>query len=209
MTHQNRINRAALSAVLAGALVAFSGSAVAQALPLQIIAGAVPPPPVYPPQCGSPPTGPIYICNGGFSAASVGAWAYTPSYPTGIWIPGPYSATQSRLNFPAAAAAAPDGSVYIADALNNQIRRVDPAGNIWSYAIGFQPTAVAVDSLGNVYYGDNTGQVYQNVQCALSGTDVQGYPTGAGLEGGPLWTCGQNTTGNPLATNLTPFTPNS
>jgi beta-lactam-binding protein with PASTA domain len=104
---------------------------------------------------------------------------------------------------------------------NYQIRKIDPTGLMSTYALTESgaldtgqgqldvPTAVAVDSLGNVYYGDSAGQVFVNVQCAVSAAEVPGTSVSgggfAGLEGGPLWECQNNTSSS---SNPQPFTGN-
>ncbi|MEZ5353063.1 MAG: hypothetical protein R2762_10540 [Bryobacteraceae bacterium] len=80
-------------------------------------------------------------------------------------------ATQARLRFPAGLAVAPDGVLYIADTYNHRIRRVLPTGIIETIAgdgvAGLSgdggpaqsarlhtPTALALDSAGNLYVAD-------------------------------------------------------
>jgi internalin A len=81
-------------------------------------------------------------------------------------------ATAAALNFPSDVAVAPDHSVYIADAHNNVVRRVDPLGVITTVAgIGGQkgfsgdggpptaaklalPEGIYVDAAGNLYIAD-------------------------------------------------------
>jgi sugar lactone lactonase YvrE len=81
-------------------------------------------------------------------------------------------ATAAALNFPSDVAVAPDHSVYIADAYNNVVRRVDPAGVISTVAgmggeQGFSgdggpataaklhlPEGIYVDHAGNLYIAD-------------------------------------------------------
>lgn len=184
-------------------------------LPMQIIAGEA----WYDVDstCGPyEPTNPLIICNAGFTAASTGAFSAT--YPNGVWIPAPAPGVQSELWSPVAAAAAPDGSVYIADQRNSQIRRVDTSGNVFTYALLSPtpgttpfPTSVAVDHLGNVYYGSTAGGISVNVQCSVAASALVGNPgTGSvGTEGGAVWTCQNNTSSGLSATsNPQAFAPN-
>lgn len=190
----------------------------ARAQQMQIIAGYVPTPANYPPSCIPFPLGPIYICNSGDTAAAGGA--YSAPYPTGIWIPAPAPAVSDEMHQPVAVAAAPNGSVYIADQTGfgagpPQIREVNTSGNMATYALrpGYQVfTSVVVDTLGNVYSSDDLGNIYVNAQCSnVTGTEVPGVPgTPISTEGGALWECLNNTSlTTPSPTNTpVPFTPN-
>jgi sugar lactone lactonase YvrE len=95
-------------------------------------------------------------------------------------------ATAASLNFPSDVAVAPDHSVYIADALNHVVRRVDPAGIITTVAgtggqKGFSgdggpataaklhmPEGIFVDRDGNLYIADVLNNRIRVVQ-GLSG----------------------------------------
>lgn len=211
-------------------LLAIAMPRAAQAQQMQIIAGYVPTPASYPPLCIPFPLGPIDICNSGDTAATNGSGAsigaYSALYPNGVWIPAPAPAISDLMHQPVDVAAAPNGDVYIVDQNGiapgpPQIRVIDTSGNMATYALqpliggefaGVFFDAVAVDSLGNVYFGDSSGKVYKNVQCSqvsatlFAGGGSAGSPIG--IEGGPLWSCSNNTTGNPLATPQV-FTGNS
>jgi len=82
-------------------------------------------------------------------------------------------AVQAGLNYPTGVAIDSVGNIYIADAGNSRIRKVDPSGIITTYAgtgqqyqsasgdggpatqaMIYQPHGVAVDSAGNIYIAD-------------------------------------------------------
>lgn len=72
-----------------------------------------------------------------------------------------HPADEAELNQPMAVAAGPDGSVWVADAHNDAIRRVGPDGVITtaiSPAAGLDfPAGLAVDDGGNVFVADSWG----------------------------------------------------
>jgi hypothetical protein len=118
---------------------------------LTTIAGSTADPLPLPPNtylC-NPTTAPLQLCNAGFLGDG------------GL-------ATQAQLWFPTAVAVSPvDGTVYIADDRNLAIRAINPTtGNISTVATDTAGadavTAVAVDSVGNVYYGDQLGFIFKN-----------------------------------------------
>ena len=61
-------------------------------------------------------------------------------------------AMSADLRFPIALASSRAGDLYIADALANRIRRVNPAGTISTAAGAAGTSAVATDVMGNVYF---------------------------------------------------------
>jgi trimeric autotransporter adhesin len=115
------------------------------------------------------------------------------------------SATSAAFDQPRAAAAGPDGSVYIADTFNHRIRRVDPAGGVMtlvgtgqaafsgdggpaSAATLHWPHGVAVDPAGaGLFIADSANHRIRRVDLA-SGviTTVAGGPiAGWAGDGGP------------------------
>lgn len=112
-------------------------------------------------------------------------------------------ATSARLAYPKGVEIAPDGSLYIGDANNHRIRRVDASGEITTVAgsgvAGFSgdggpatlarlnfPRNVAFDAAGNFYIADNDNYRVRRVDTSgvittVAGTGVAGYSG----DGGP------------------------
>jgi len=80
-------------------------------------------------------------------------------------------ATAAKLNFPEGIAVDPAGNVFVADLYNHRVRKINGSGTITTVAGNgvsgfggdgfaataanlFQPSAVALDSLGNIYIAD-------------------------------------------------------
>ena len=129
-----------------------------------------------------PVSRPIPLCNDGYSGD--GALA---------------TADSALLNNPQAVAVGPDLTVYIVDYLNGAIRAVSPInGNISTIAV-LQPvdgqpsltTAVAADGLGNVYFGDNRGNIWEYGPTGSASTTMFTNFTG-GLTVNALTTDSQN-----------------
>ena len=107
------------------------------------------------------------------------------------------AATAARLNGPQGVALDGSGNLYIADTLNQRIRKVDSSGNISTVAgtgtAGFSgdgaaataaqlsnPQGVAVDGSGNLYIGDRDNQRIRKVDSAgnistVAGTGTRGF----------------------------------
>lgn len=101
------------------------------------------------------------------------------------------AATAAKLNYPEGVAADAYGNVYIADAYNNVIRKVNASGKISTYAgngiAGFSgdggsataamllyPAAVATDGPGNVYIADHGNNNIRKVGSSGTITSVAG-----------------------------------
>ena len=107
------------------------------------------------------------------------------------------AATSAELSSPSGVAVDSAGNIYIADAGNNRIRKVDTSGNI-STAAGNGtgsysgdgapatsaelngPSSVAVDSAGQLYIGDESNNRIRKVDTAgdistVAGSGTQGY----------------------------------
>ena len=112
-------------------------------------------------------------------------------------------ATEAQLNYPRGVAVDGAGNLYIADASNHRIRKVDSTGTITTIAgsgeRGFSgdgdpatearlrsPTGVAVDGAGNLYIGDSGNHRIRKVDSSglistIAGTGERGF----GGDGGP------------------------
>jgi sugar lactone lactonase YvrE len=117
-------------------------------------------------------------------------------------------ATAGQLNYPWGIALGSDGSLYIADLLNNRIRKLSPAGILSTIAgtgeLGFAgdngpataallnvPAGVAVDVAGNVFIADSGNSLVREVNVstgviATHSGNLSGYSDGYGavLNGG-------------------------
>jgi serine/threonine-protein kinase len=109
---------------------------------------------------------------------------YAPSdngegWPAGGYADGP--ALDALFSSPMDVALAPDGTIYVADNGNSCIRRIDPAGEVTTFAgvcgqrgragdggpatdaLLDRPYGVALDPAGNVYIADTHNQVIRVV----------------------------------------------
>ena len=112
-------------------------------------------------------------------------------------------ATEAQLNFPYGISVNETGELYIADASNNRIRKVDATATITTIAgtgeRGFSgdggpateaqldlPAATAVDGAGNLYIADNFNNRIRKVDTTGTITTVAGTgERGFGGDGGP------------------------
>ena len=110
------------------------------------------------------------------------------------------AAGAARLNHPVSVALDGSGNLYIADPVNQRIRKVDSSGNISTVAgtgtSGFSgdggaataaqlnyPYGVAVDGSGNLYFADWLNQRIRKVDSSGNITTVAGTGTSSGFSG--------------------------
>jgi sugar lactone lactonase YvrE len=90
-------------------------------------------------------------------------------------------ATSAQLNGPDGVAVDPAGDVFIADANDQEVRKVTAAGTITTIAGGLgRPEAVAADALGDVFIADTTAQVVREVSATDALSTVAGNGTACG-----------------------------
>jgi sugar lactone lactonase YvrE len=117
---------------------------------------------------------------------------------------GPATAAAAKMMFPGGICTDAAGNVYVADAGNNCIRKIDTSGNLgtivnqstksgytgdFGFAISAQlynPQGVAVDPAGNLYIADTYNDVIREVDALGSittavGTGTTGYSGDGGL----------------------------
>jgi uncharacterized protein (TIGR03437 family) len=110
---------------------------------------------------------------------------------------------EAQLNAPGGVAVDGAGRVYIADTGNSRVRRIDPGGNIFTFAGNGnasyfgdggparagsvnQPQGVATDAAGNVYIADTLDNVVRKVGQDGTITTIAGFGTpGFSGDGGP------------------------
>ena len=112
-------------------------------------------------------------------------------------------ATEARLYSPRGVAADAAGNVYVADAWNHRVRKIDASGTIttvagtgtWGYggdggpateALLGSPTGMAADAMGNLYVAETGNHRVRKIDASgtittLAGTGTRGY----GGDGGP------------------------
>ena len=106
----------------------------------------------------------------------------------------------ARFYFPTGIAVDTNGNVYVADSVNETIRKITPSAVVttlagsprnYGYADGtggaarfHSPQGVAVDTSGNVYVADHANQVVRKVTQAGVVTTIAGYPESSGAADG-------------------------
>jgi sugar lactone lactonase YvrE len=106
----------------------------------------------------------------------------------------------ARFYFPAGVAVDTNGNVYVADSVNETIRKIAPNGDVstlaglarsYGSADGtgnvarfFNPQGLAVDSSGNIYVADEANETVRKVTPAGVVTTLAGFPQSAGAADG-------------------------
>ena len=99
------------------------------------------------------------------------------------YVDGP--AATALFNEPQGVVSGLDGSIYVADARNNRIRKISPEGQVSTFASGFTiPTALAIDAAGTLYVGEGGGHRVRKITPAgvvttLAGSGAAGFAEAA------------------------------
>lgn len=83
--------------------------------------------------------------------------------------------TSASFNNPTGIVMDTTGNMYVVDTGNNQIRRIDPASNVTTYASGFNaPRGIAIDTAGVIYVADTANHRIRKVDVSRAVTTYAG-----------------------------------
>ena len=99
-------------------------------------------------------------------------------------------ATQAQLASPVDVATDDAGNIYIADAFNDRIRRIDPSGTITTAVRISRPRGIALDAAGNIYVSSGRLVRRADPSGAISTVAGGGSKFGASGDGGPATEAG-------------------
>lgn len=90
--------------------------------------------------------------------------------------------TSASFNKPNGLVLDASGNVYVADNVNNKIRKISPSGLVSTYAAASNPQGIVLDATGNVYYTDfGSGTINKITTTGNETTFVSGFNHPFGL----------------------------
>ena len=148
-------------------------------------------------------TGTVYVADtGNFTIRKITAAGVVTTLAGTVGLPGSADGNLSQFGSPGGLVVDTAGNVYVADAGNQTIRRITPAGIVSTVAgatgqMGSadgagstarfnHPSGLAIDSSGNIYIADGNNDTIRKMTPNGVVTTVVGTPGSAGISLGPL-----------------------